>query len=190
MLDNDLCVEYELDACLIATASCDLPVCSDEHLESAWLWLADVHDLLAGIRRLPPQHSPSVSPWLIAAHDVPDLLLMRHRPGLALSLLRKAWKQAPADIEASPELLAVVVGLLEPFAPVLGWSLRQHFGTPLRTLEETRQFLARTVPNLRLIRLQIDRGARHTVVVHTQQWQQNPLQALAQQEAWAARLIA
>ncbi len=173
----------------MASVSCDRPVCSDEHLESAWLWLSDVHDLMAGLRKGSPKAGESVSTWLTTAVEVPQAVCEQHRAGFALSLLRKAWKLSPLTHASPAELLGLFLCLLEPFAPILGWTLRQHLALPLRAPTEWCQAVGSKFQEYQLIHLQIDRGARHVVVVHTQEWQTNPLQALARCRTWAARLL-
>ncbi|HOY66298.1 MAG TPA: hypothetical protein PLP29_05365 [Candidatus Ozemobacteraceae bacterium] len=175
--------EYGYDALCIASITSGTVPPEAALLESAFRWLALVHDGMCAA--LSPAGAPDgsapteawdCSAWLTAAFAARDHLLLRNHPYPALAAVRKAWKQAPPKPGMPIDGLRLIGALLFPFAPLLGrYLLEGCGGWPIATIERlAAPFLPR-----KAVRIALERGGWNWIAVDADRFVAEPARELA-----------
>ncbi len=133
-----------------------------------------------------PTETWNVDPWLVAAGEAMD-----HGPGRgrwypALAAVRKAWNLAPATAATPAPGRALILGLVAPFAPLLGrFLLEESGGWPPPPLGK----LTAAFPGRRAVRLAFERGGWTWVAVEAAAFRMAP-EPLVANIPWVARAVA
>ncbi|HEY9069555.1 MAG TPA: hypothetical protein VIV61_04820 [Candidatus Ozemobacteraceae bacterium] len=180
-IDAAVAAEYGYDALCIASITSNSDGPGAELLESAFRWLALVHDrVCAALSDAPAPGTPPAgwdcSPWLTAAFAARDHLVVRGHAYPALAAIRKAWKQAPPEAGTARDGLRLIGVLLFPFAPLLARHLlEQCGGWPPADLEQlATPFLPR-----KAVRIALERGGWNWIAVDADRFSAEPARELS-----------
>lgn len=166
IIDEDLAAEYGIDACRLACLSAGSQPITQNLLESACKWLGK---FFASFFSDTQDFSPM--PWLEAALQIHDQILLRNNFHAGLALARKAFKSARPGRNISLEEKDLVLSTLSPFAPVLTGYLS---GMPDRTPIPFKK-LSQCFTELIGIRFALPRGGWHWKVFNRQEYEKDPL---------------
>lgn len=165
-IDDNLAAEYGIDASRLACLSSGSQPVTQNLLESACKWLSSFFTAFSSDTT---DFSPG--PWLEAALQIHDQILLRNNHHAGLALARKAFKTARPGRNISLKEKDLILSTISPFAPVLAGHLN---GMPDQAMVSLKQ-LPEHFTRLICVRFALPRGGWHWKVFDRQSYENDPI---------------
>ncbi|EKD82130.1 MAG: hypothetical protein ACD_39C01468G0002 [uncultured bacterium] len=166
----DLLAEYGIDTVRLALISAQQKASADTLLESSFKWLARLDHLMNAAE----QETFDPTPWLEAALQTYDHVMLRNNYYSGLALLRKALRSAPPGRNLPAHQRNLILSAVYPYAPL--WAT---FNLPAELLFPTTiSFTIESFEELACVRFSLPKGGWHWKVFERSSYEANPLAEL------------
>lgn len=170
--EDELIYEYGIDACRLAIINKNSNSQPETLLEPSYKWLAKLYDSL---NKNKSEYAFNPIPWLEAVIQFKDHILERKSPRLALSLVMKAFNEAPPSPSLQPREKELIYACLSPFVPIISTTLI----TKENILGPTINEIVSSFREYFCVRIALEKGGWHWQVFSRKIYEDNPISELS-----------
>lgn len=179
-VEKSLQSEYGTDAARLAQISAQGRISASLLLESSFKWLAKLDYLI----NMADQSAFNPIPWLEAALQMHDQIILRDNCYAGLALLRKALRSSPPGKNLAMRHRQLVLTAIYPYCPLWAtFNAAPEFSLPLSLPAVTAAY-----EELACIRFSLPKGGWHWKVFERQTFDASPVKELCQVK-WVAKAV-
>lgn len=180
-IEDDLICEYGIDACRLASINQNKQYEIESLLEPSYKWISKLYD---SIYKNKSEYLFNPVPWLEAVIQLKDQILGRNFPRQALSLVMKAFKEAPPSPSLQLREKELIYLCLSPFIPIFSASLIEKDNLVLPTINE----IVSSFSEYFCVKIALEKGGWHWQVFSRKIYEANPISELSKIK-WIGKAI-